>query len=119
MQSDESGQMLQVYQSATDYGGSQTSSKADGDAESRRLLIKRSDGADINAEDLKGKITTNVPGLRAMDAIENLEKKIKADLDESMDNIPIGATDIVDSMVDSGRLEKDYTSGEYVYVKKQ
>ena len=118
MQSDESGQMLQVYQSATDYGGSQTSSKADGDAESRRLLIKRSDGADINAEDLKGKITTNVPGLRAMDAIENLEKKIKADLDESMDNIPIGATDIVDSMVDSGRLEKDYTSGEYVYVKK-
>lgn len=118
MQSDESGQMLQVYQSATDYGGRQTSSKADGDAKSRRLLIKRSDGADINAEDLKGKITTNVPGLRAMDAIENLEKKIKADLDESMDNIPIGATDIVDSMVDSGRLEKDYTSGEYVYVKK-
>ena len=118
MQSDESGQMLQVYQSATDYGGRQTSSKADGDAESRRLLIKRSDGADINAEDLKGKITTNVPGLRAMDAIENLEKKIKADLDESMDNIPIGATDVVDSMVDSGRLEKDYTSGEYVYVKK-
>ena len=79
MQSDESGQMLQVYQSATDYGGSQTSSKADGDAESRRLLIKRSDGADINAEDLRGKITTNVPGLRAMDVIENLEKKIKTD----------------------------------------
>lgn len=79
MQSDESGQMLQVYQSATDYGDSQTSSKADGDTEFRRLLIKRSDGANINAEDLRGKITTNVPGLRAMDAIENLEKKIKTD----------------------------------------
>lgn len=82
MQSDESGQMLQVYQSATDYGGSQTSSKADGDTEFRRLLIKRSDGADINTEDLRGKITTNVPGLRAMDVIENLEKKIKEDLDD-------------------------------------
>lgn len=79
MQSDESGQMLQVYQSATDYGDNQTSSKADGDTEFRRLLIKRSDGADINAEDLRGKITTNVPGLRAMDVIENLEKKIKTD----------------------------------------
>lgn len=79
MQSDESGQMLQVYQSATDYGDSQTSSKADGDTEFRRLLIKKSDGADINAEDLRGKITTNVPGLRAMDVIENLEKKIKTD----------------------------------------
>lgn len=121
MQPEESGQMTKVYMSFENYSDSQTSSKADGDAESRRLLIKRSDGADINAEDLKGKITTNVPGLRAMDAIENLEKKIKADiesLDESMDNIPIGATDIVDSMVDSGRLEKDYTSGEYVFVEK-
>ena len=76
MQSDESGQMLQVYQSATDYGDSQTSSKADGDTESRRLLIKRSDGADINAEDLRGKITTNVPGLRAMDVIENMGKHV-------------------------------------------
>lgn len=76
MQSDESGQMLQVYQSATDYGDSQTSSKADGDTEFRRLLIKRSDGADISAEDLRGKITTNVPGLRAMDVIENLGKHI-------------------------------------------
>ena len=76
MQSDESGQMLQVYQSATDYGDSQTSSKADGDTEFRRLLIKRSDGADINAEDLRGKITTNVPGLRAMDVIENMGKHV-------------------------------------------
>ncbi len=76
MQSDESGQMLQVYQSATDYGDSQTSSKADGDTEFRRLLIKRSDGADIDAEDLRGKITTNVPGLRAMDVIENMGKHI-------------------------------------------
>lgn len=79
MQSDESGQMLQVYQSVTDYGDRQTSSKADGDTEFRRLLIERSDGADINAEDLRDKITTNVPGLRAMDVIENLEKKIKTD----------------------------------------
>lgn len=79
MQSDESGQMLQVYQSATDYGDSQTSSKADGDTEFRRLLIKRSDEADIDAEDLRGKIVTNVPELRAMDVIENLEKKIKTD----------------------------------------
>lgn len=121
MQPEESGQMTKVYMSFENYSDSQTSSKADGDAESRRLLIKRSDGADINAEDLRGKIATNVPGLRAMDVIENLEKKIKADiesLDESMDNIPIGATDIVDSMVDSGRLEKDYTSGEYVFVQK-
>ena len=76
MQSDESGQMLQVYQSATDYGDSQTSSKADGDTEFRRLLIKRSDGADINAEDLRGKITTNVPELRAMDVIENMGKHV-------------------------------------------
>ena len=76
MQSDESGQMLQVYQSVTDYGDSQTSSKADGDTEFRRLLIKRSDGADINAEDLRGKITTNVPGLRAMDVIENMGKHV-------------------------------------------
>lgn len=146
MQPEESGQMTKVYMSFENYSDSQTSSKADGDAESRRLLIKRSDGADINAEDLRGKITTNVPGLRAMDVIENLEEKIKTDitlekegvaadaaetgkrisqvkrdiesLDESMDNIPIGATDIVDSMVDSGRLEKDYTSGEYVFVQK-
>ena len=79
MQPDESGQMFKVYMSFENYSDSQTSSKADGDAESRRLLIKRSDGADINAEDLRGKITTNVPGLRAMDVIENLEKKIKTD----------------------------------------
>lgn len=77
MQSDESGQMLQVYQSATDYGDSQTSSKADGDTEFRRLLIKRSDGADINAEDLRGKIATNVPGLRPMDVIENIVNNVK------------------------------------------
>ena len=79
MQPEESGQMTKVYMSFENYSDSQTSSKADGDAESRRLLIKRSDGADINAEDLRGKITTNVPGLRAMDVIENLEKKIKTD----------------------------------------
>lgn len=75
MQSDESGQMLQVYQSATDYGDSQTSSKADGDTEFRRLLIKRSDGADINAEDLRGKITTNVSDLRAMDVLEKMQEE--------------------------------------------
>ena len=80
MQLEESGQMTKVYMSFENYSDSQTSSKADGDAESRRLLIKRSDGADINAEDLRGKITTNVPGLRAMDVIENLEKKIKTDI---------------------------------------
>ncbi|MCI7721698.1 MAG: hypothetical protein MSS14_01975 [Mediterraneibacter faecis] len=79
---DESGQMLRVYQSATDYGDSQTSSKADGDAESRRLLIKRSDGADINVEDLRGKITTNVPELRLMDVIESLKKEIKSISDD-------------------------------------
>lgn len=79
MQPEESGQMTKVYMSFENYSDSQTSSKADGDAESRRLLIKRSDGADINAEDLRGKITTNVLGLRAMDVIENLEKKIKTD----------------------------------------
>lgn len=79
MQPEESGQMTKVYMSFENYSDSQTSSKADGDAESRRLLIKRSDGADINAEDLRGKITTNVPGLRAMDVIENLEEKIKTD----------------------------------------
>lgn len=77
MQPEESGQMTKVYMSFENYSDSQTSSKADGDAESRRLLIKRSDGADINAEDLRGKIVTNVPELRAMDVIENLEKKIK------------------------------------------
>lgn len=79
MQPEESGQMTKVYMSFENYSDSQTSSKADGDAESRRLLIKRSDGADINAEDLRGKIATNVPELRAMDVIENLEKKIKTD----------------------------------------
>ena len=79
MQPEESGQMTKVYMSFENYSDSQTSSKADGDAESRRLLIKRSDGADINAENLRGKIATNVPGLRAMDVIENLEKKIKTD----------------------------------------
>ena len=79
MQPEESGQMTKVYMSFENYSDSQTSSKADGDAESRRLLIKRSDGADINAEDLRGKIVTNVPELRAMDVIENLEKKIKTD----------------------------------------
>lgn len=146
MQPEESGQMTKVYMSFENYSDSQTSSKADGDAESRRLLIKRSDGADINAEDLRGKITTNVPGLRAMDVIENLEKKIKTDttlekegvaadaaetgkrisqvkrdiesLDESMDNIPIGATDIVDSMVDSGKFEIKYIGGKYCYASK-
>lgn len=89
MQSDESGQMLQVYQSATDYGDSQTSSKADGDTEFRRLLIKRSDGADINAEDLRGKITTNVPGLRAMNVIENIEKRIEMDIESLNKDIGI------------------------------
>ena len=79
MQPEESGQMTKVYMSFENYSDSQTSSKADGDAESRRLLIKRSDGANINAEDLRGKIATNVPELRAMDVIENLEKKIKTD----------------------------------------
>ena len=77
MQADESGQMLQVYQSVTDYaGGWKRTSKADGDTEFRRLLIKRSDGADISAEDLRGKIATNVPGLRAMDVLESLKKDV-------------------------------------------
>lgn len=87
MQADESGQMLQVYQSVTDYAGAwKRTSKADGDTEFRRLLIKRSDGADINAEDLRGKIATNVPGLRAMDVLEDLKtmaddaKQLKEDL---------------------------------------
>ena len=87
MQPEESGQMTKVYMSFENYSDSQTSSKADGDAESRRLLIKRSDGADINAEDLRGKIVTNVPELRAMDVIENLEKKIKTDKVDITKNI--------------------------------
>ena len=87
MQPEESGQMTKVYMSFENYSDSQTSSKADGDAESRRLLIKRSDGADINAEDLRGKIITNVPELRAMDVIENLEKKIKTDKVDITKNI--------------------------------
>lgn len=87
MQPEESGQMTKVYMSFENYSDSQTSSKADGDAESRRLLIKRSDGADINAEDLKGKIATNVPELRPMDVIESLKKELKKEIKSVSDDV--------------------------------
>lgn len=123
MQSDESGQRLQVYQSATDYGDSQTSSKADGDTEFRRLLIKRSDGADINTEDLRGKITTNVPGLRAMDVIENLEKKIKTDTTLEKEGVAADAAEtgkrISQVEGDIGSLNEDLVNiNESIYRKK-
>ena len=50
---------------------------ADGDKHVRRLLIKRSDGADINVEDLRGKITTNVSDLRAMDVLDKMQEEIE------------------------------------------
>lgn len=106
---DESGQMLRVYQSATDYGDSQTSSKADGDAESRRLLIKRSDGADINAEDLKGKITTNVPELRPMDVIESLKKELKKEIKSVNDAVSAVKNDL--------ELEPDKIVNMHVWEK--
>lgn len=87
MQPEESGQMTKVYMSFENYSDSQTSSKADGDAESRRLLIKRSDGANINAEDLKGKIATNVPELRPMDVIESLKKELKKEIKSVSDDV--------------------------------
>ena len=87
MQPEESGQMMKVYMSFENYSDSQTSSKADGDAESRRLLIKRSDGANINAEDLKGKIATNVPELRPMDVIESLKKELKKEIKSVSDDV--------------------------------
>ena len=87
MQPEESGQMTKVYMSFENYSDSQTSSKADGDAESRRLLIKRSDGANINAEDLKGKIITNVPELRPMDVIESLKKELKKEIKSVSDDV--------------------------------
>lgn len=87
MQPEESGQMTKVYMSFENYSDSQTSSKADGDAESRRLLIKRSDGANINAEDLKGKIATNVPELRPMDIIESLKKELKKEIKSVSDDV--------------------------------
>lgn len=87
MQPEESGQMTKVYMSIENYSDSQTSSKADGDAESRRLLIKRSDGANINAEDLKGKIATNVPELRPMDVIESLKKELKKEIKSVSDDV--------------------------------
>lgn len=87
MQAEESGQMTKVYMSFENYSDSQTSSKADGDAESRRLLIKRSDGANINAEDLKGKIATNVPELRPMDVIESLKKELKKEIKSVSDDV--------------------------------
>lgn len=111
MQPDESGQMFKVYMSFENYSDSQTSSKADGDAESRRLLIKRADGADINAEDLRGKITTNVPGLRAMDVIENLEKKIKTDTTLEKEGVAADAAEtgkrILQVKGDIGSLKED------------
>lgn len=114
MQPEESGQMTKVYMSFENYSDSQTSSKADGDAESRRLLIKRSDGADINAEDLRGKITTNVPGLRAMDVIENLEKKIKTDTTLEKEGVAADAAEtgkrISQVEGDIGSLKEDLTN---------
>lgn len=111
MQPEESGQMTKVYMSFENYSDSQTSSKADGDAESRRLLIKRSDEADINAEDLRGKITTNVPGLRAMDVIENLEKKIKTDTTLEKEGIAADAAEtgkrILQVEGDAGSLKEE------------
>lgn len=106
---DESGQMLRVYQSATDYGDSQTSSKADGDAESRRLLIKRSDGADINVEDLRGKITTNVPELRPMDVIESLKKELKKEIKSVNDAVSAVKNDL--------ELEPDKIVNMHVWEK--
>lgn len=87
MQPEESGQMTKVYMSFENYSDSQTSSKADGDAESRRLLIKRLDGADIDAEDLKGKIATNVPELRAMDVLEGLKKELRKEIESVSDKL--------------------------------
>lgn len=119
MQPEESGQMTKVYMSFENYSDSQTSSKADGDAESRRLLIKRSDGADINAEDLRGKITTNVPGLRAMDVIENLEKKIKTDTTLEKEGVAADAAEtgkrISQVEGDIGSLNEEKINKEFLY----
>ena len=121
MQPEESGQMTKVYMSFENYSDSQTSSKADGDAESRRLLIKRSDGADINAEDLRGKIATNVPGLRAMDVIENLEKKIKTDTTLEKEGIAADAAEtgkrISKAEGDIGLLNEDLVSKSEGQIK--
>ena len=69
----------EVYQagSSTGFYDSMQSRYPDDDRAIRRLLIKRKDGADINVEDLRGKITTNVPGLRAMDVLEKMQEEIE------------------------------------------
>ena len=109
MQPEESGQMTKVYMSFENYSDSQTSSKADGDAESRRLLIKRSDGANINAEDLKGKITTNVPELRPMDVIESLKKELKKEIKSVNDAVSAVKNDL--------ELEPDKIVNMHVWEK--
>lgn len=45
----------------------------------RRLLIKRSDGATINMDDLKGKIATDLEALQEMDAFEKLKESLEPD----------------------------------------
>lgn len=67
----------EVYQSTGGYANGMSHPQADSDKDVRRLLIKRSDGADINVEDLRGKITTNVPDLRAMDVLDKMQEEIE------------------------------------------
>lgn len=75
----------EVYQSTGGYANGMSHPQADSDKDVRRLLIKRSDGADINVEDLRGKITTNVPDLRAMDVLKNLQEK-QIETDPTLEN---------------------------------
>lgn len=103
---------------------------ADGDKNVRRLLIKRSDGADINVEDLRGKITTNVSDLRAMDVLKNLqEKQAEINLEDKQDKyiLSINRLDITklnnDSQLNTNTGELYYGDGwkvsDYCDIKTQ
>lgn len=108
----------EVYQSTGGYANGISHQQADSDKDVRRLLIKRSDGADINVEDLKGKITTNVSDLRAMDVIDKMQEEIEnvqVETDPTLENEGMAA-DAAETGRRIAQVEEDLEGLTYTYT---
>lgn len=86
--------------------------------EAVRPLVVRAEDAAKAAATSAASAAASAQGIR--DSAERINKNEAevSQLKKDMGNIPIGVTDIVDSMVDNGKLESNYTGGNYVNVRK-